>query len=393
MALNSITTIKFYSAKSNITMASNLIKSIEIPVLAVQTAAAALSAYSVSPVIFFIFQLIIALSITAKYRKKIPEKETADFYYAVSLIFGLAFLWYPVIKYTNKLRPALADRGAKNEGAAGSTMGGLSEDLIDHIKADWDSYTEFKAFKFGGSSLAANAIPIIDLLSGGDIEVKRKSIVILHKLKTIKSIMLLKKALSDANVEIKFMAASALLNIENDFKERINNIEDEIAAAEEEGYGKIYEMRYNLAALISKYLMSDLLDDIEQKRLSERMYALLNAAIAENKNYIEARALLAEEYYKKAMYADALKIVEDAINGPELNKCGDGVKISLIMLLCEINYRLCDIAKLRRACLSIKKYLTPDILKKRPELLDFEKSVRYFGGDKSQILNEAQLNG
>ncbi len=374
-------------------MASNLIKSIEIPILAAQTAAAAASVYIASPVIFFIFQFMITLFIINKYRKTIPEKDAADFYYAVSLIFGLAFLWCPVIRYTNKFRPAGADSTAKNTELAEQKASELSEGLIDHIKADWDSYTEFKAFKFGGSSLAANAIPIIDLLSGEDIEVKRKSIVILHKLKTIKSIMLLKKALSDANVEIKFMAASALLNIENDFKERINNIEDEIAAAEEEGYDKIYELRYNLAALISKYLMSGLLDDIEQKRLSERMHTLLAAAIAENKNYVEARALLAEEYYKKARYAEALKIVETAINGPELNKCGDDVKISLIMLLCEINYRLCDIEKLRRACLSIKKYLTPDILKKRPELLDFEKSVRYFGGDKNRILNEAQLNG
>lgn len=375
-------------------MTSNLIKSIEIPILAAQTAAAALSAYLVSPVIFFISQFIIAVFIINKYRKIIPEKDAADFYYAVSLIFGLAFLWSPIIRYTNKLRPAGADNASsKNTELAGSKADGLSEGLIDHIKADWDSYTEFKAFKFGGSSLAANAIPIIDLLSGGDIEVKRKSIVILHKLKTIKSIMLLKKALSDSNVEIKFMAASALLNIENDFKERINNIEDEIAAAEEEGYDKICELRYNLAALISKYLMSGLLDDIEQKRLSERMHTLLAAAIADNKNYIEARALLAEEYYKKASYAEALKIVEKAINGPELNKCNDDVKISLIMLLCEINYRLCDIEKLRRACLSIKKYLTPDILKKRPELLDFEKSIRYFGGNKSQILNGTQLNG
>jgi hypothetical protein len=374
-------------------MASKIIKSIEIPVLAAQTAAAALSVPAASPFIFFIFQFIIALFIIKRYRKTISAKETADFYYAVSLIFGLAFLWYPIIKYTNKLCPAGADNAAKTSAGATLKAGGLGEELIDHIKADWDSYTEFKAYKFGGSSLASNAIPIIDLLSGGDIEVKRKSVVILHKLKTIKSIMLLKKALSDANVEIKFMAASALLNIENDFKERIGNIEDEIAAAEEEGYDKIYELRYNLAALISKYLMSGLLDDIEQKRLSGRMHALLNAAIAENKDYIEARALLAGEYYKKAGYADALRIVEAAINGPELNKCGDDVKISLIMLLCEINYRLYDIEKLRRACLSIKKYLTPDILKKRPELLDFEKSVRYFGGDKNRILNEAQLNG
>ncbi len=374
-------------------MASKIITSIEITVLAAQTAAAALSVIAASPLIFFIIQLLIALLIIKKYKIAAAEKGAADFYYAVSLIFGLAFLWHPVIKYTNKLCPAVADNAAETSSGSALKAGGLSEELIEHIKADWDPYAEFKAFKFGGSSLASNAVPIIDLLSGGDVEVKRKSIVILHKLKTIESIKLLKKALSDANVEIKFMAASALLNIENDFKERIGNIEDEIAAAEEEGYEKIFELRYNLAALISKYLMSGLLDDIEQKRLSGRMYDSLNAAITENKDYIEAHALLAGEYYKKASYGEALKIVEAAINGPGLNKCGDEVKISLIMLLCEINYRLCDITRLRRACMSIKKFLTPDILKKRPELLDFEKSVRYFGGDSERIVNDAKLNG
>ncbi|HPG57803.1 MAG TPA: HEAT repeat domain-containing protein [Candidatus Wallbacteria bacterium] len=350
--------------------ASDQILSIKIPVLAAQAAAFAAGAFSGAPFLFIIFQAAIACAIYLNYKSGISKNDLPDFYYYISIIFSLPFICFYMIKKTVKLVSTAAAEERPN-----STV---TEDIKKHIKADWDSYAEFKTPVYGHSSLASNAVPIVDLLSGEDIEIKRKSIIILHKLKTVKSIALLKKALSDANVEIKFMAASALLNIENDFKERIKNLEEEIARAEEENYPALQELRYNLAAVISKYLMSGLLDNIGQKKLGELMHYHLNSAIAENKNYIEALALLAGEYFKKAMYKEALEIVENALKNPALSGCSEDVKISLVTLLCEIHYACRDIDKLGRACASIKNYLNAEVLKKRPELIDFEKSVKYF---------------
>jgi tetratricopeptide (TPR) repeat protein len=351
-----------------------IILRLEIPVLLSQTAAALISGFAGASFFFFVFQFCLALFLFFNYKDKIPKSDITDLYFFVSMIFALPFICFWMIRRTAALSAPAGDGRQRAENT--------KEELVSHIKADWDAYIDFKAVKYGKSTLASNAVPIIDLLSGDNIEIKRKSIVILHKLRTVRAITLLKKALSDANVEIKFMSASALLNIENDFKERIKEMDEEIERAEDEGYCKIHELRYNLAALISKYLMSGLLDDIGQKRLSDRMHELLNRASADNENYVEARALLAEEYYKKAMYKEALAIVESAMKSPALSGCASDVKISLVMLVCEIHYRLCDIVRLRQACASINNYLTPEILKKRPELIDFEKSVRYFSGEK-----------
>ncbi len=356
------------------TIDRNSLSSIEIPLLTLQGTAAVLCAAAGAPLFFFIFQFASAIYILHFYHKTAVKINDREFYFTVSLIASLPFLWYPLSGITRNLI-------TKNDSRSQSGSATIEKELTEHINISENTDINFKPGRCFRPELAADAIPIIDLLSGDNLEIKRKSIVVLHKLKTTKSIALLKKALSDSNVEIKFMAASALLNIENDFKERIKNMEEEITVSENEGYGKIYELHYNLAVLISKYLTSGLTDGIEGKRLAGRIHELLNSAISENENYIEARTLLAEEYYKKAMYGEALQIVESIINGPRISECGETIKISLITLLCEINYRLGDIEKLRKACGRIQKYLTADILKKRPELIDFEKSVRYFGGE------------
>ncbi|HOT76107.1 MAG TPA: hypothetical protein PK467_09990, partial [Candidatus Wallbacteria bacterium] len=176
-------------------------------------------------------------------------------------------------------------------------------------------------------------------------------------------------------------------------KERIKNLEEEIARAEEDNYPMLHELRYNLAAVISKYLMSGLLDNIGQKKLSELMHYQLNSAIAENKNYIEAQALLAGEYFKKAMYKEALEIVENALKNPALVGSSEDVKISLVTLLCEIHYACGDLEKLGRACASVKNYLSAEVLKKRPELIDFEKSVKYFAESRSGSTKGGTANG
>ncbi len=365
--------------------ASDQILSLEVPVLAAQTAAFAVSAFLGAPVLFIVFQAAIACAVYFNYKAAISKTDLPDFYYYISVIFSLPFICFQMIKKTVKLISDALDEESEKSA--------IKEDIAKHIKADWDSYVELKTFKYAHSSLASNAVPIVDLLSGDDIEIKRKSVIILHKLKTVKSIALLKKALSDSNVEIKFMAASALLNIENDFKERIKNLEEEIARAEEDNYPMLHELRYNLAAVISKYLMSGLLDNIGQKKLSELMHYQLNSAIAENKNYIEAQALLAGEYFKKAMYKEALEIVENALKNPALVGSSEDVKISLVTLLCEIHYACGDLEKLGRACASVKNYLSAEVLKKRPELIDFEKSVKYFAESRSGSTKGGTANG
>lgn len=334
-----------------------------------QSAAAMVSGFAGAPAIFFAAQLLIAAFLYRSLAK--ADASRADLHFQLSMIFSLPFIAFRLISRTGALARA-------EETTAGRT-GDSREELLTHIRADWDSYIDFKAVRYGAGTLTSSAVPIVDLLSGSDVEVKRKSIVILHKLRTVKAITLLKKALADSNVEIKFMAASALLNIENDFKERIREAEDELEGADGEDGARLDEMRYNLAALISRYLSSGLLDAIAQKRLSDRMHGLLESFRPDSGRFVEANVLLAQEYYKKASYQQALAMAENAMNSGALAGCDPDVKISIIMLLCEIHYRLRDLTRLRQACSSIAGYLTPELLKKRPELIDFEKSVRYFG--------------
>lgn len=321
--------------------------------------------------IFFIFQIAAAAWFYFSLKKRVGEAEQFKFYYFLSLVFCFPFIGIAIYGRTFS---AIANRSGTSESE-------LKKSIEDYIKAEWDPQLDLKSPQRGARTLQSTAVPIVDLLSGENVDVKRKSIIVLHKMRSIRAIGLLKHALNDSNVEIKFMAASALLSIENELKKKIKDLETEIEIANSEGFDKIYELRYNLAIVISKYIKSKLLDELSVKALHDQMINALTNAIFEKPGHLEAKMLLAEEYSLKCMYQEALGLLNEILNSPKISSDGgEKLKISAVTLYCEIYYNISDIAKLKDACRNIKKYINESLVKKYPDMESFYRSVEYFAG-------------
>lgn len=323
------------------------------------------------PFFFFIFQTAATAWFYFSLKKRVGEGEEFKFYYMLSLVLCFPFIGIAIYGRTFS---AIANR-------SGSSESELKKSIEDYINAEWDPHIDLKSTRHGAQTLQSTAVPIVDLLSGENVDVKRKSIIVLHKMRSIRAIGLLKHALNDSNVEIKFMAASALLSIENELKKKIKDIETEIEIACSEGFDKIHELRYNLAVVISKYIKSKLLDELSRKAFHDQMISALTNAIFEKPDHLEAKMLLAEEYSLKGMYQEALGLLNEILSSSKVSsEGGEKLKISAVTLYCEIHYNISDISKLKEACRNIKKYINESLVKKYPDLESFYKSVEYFAG-------------
>lgn len=65
--------------------------------------------------------------------------------------------------------------------------------------------------------------PIVDILNGNDVALKRGSISLLRKIKNKRAVELLKKCLADESSEVRFYAHTALTRIEADYAEQIKD--------------------------------------------------------------------------------------------------------------------------------------------------------------------------
>jgi|GEM_PF-3754499 len=344
------------------------VKQIEYPVFSFQLACALFCSYVSAPPLFFVLHVLACAGVFFYYREKIDKADKFDFYFFMAMTFCLPII-SPLVHRT------IVSPARQNEGASI-----VANELREHIRADWDPRLSAKCAQQNPQSLQKTAVPIIDLLSGEDMDTKRKSIVILHKLKSIKAVGLLRKALADNNVEIKFMAASALLSIENECREKIKKADARLTAAINESRPKIHELRFELASLISKYLQTGLSGETGLKNLSERMFYELRAALAEKRKYTEAEILLAAECCKKGSYNEARMLIEGAFNEKRYEHSDDDSKFAIFILLCEIYYNSGEFLKLRQICETIKKSIKNDDSAKHPEFAGFIKSVEFFAG-------------
>lgn len=320
---------------------------------------------------FFVMHAAMCAAYWLSRRNKLREGEAADFYHFLSLVFSIPFLGAPLYLYAAGVI-ASRMRGAKSV---------LRTELEDHIKAEWEPYAELGIAPPGSDREHEGASPIIDLLSGADDETKRRAIIVLHKMRTPKAVGLLKHALNDPSVEIKFMAASALLSIENEFKDLIRSITARLDEAPAEGASKkaVAEIRYELSCAISKYIRSGLLDDASARSMQQTMFSGLQAAIAEDSEHHQAKILLAEEYSKIGMYSEALSIISPiAGDHALLRSLGERRMISVVTLYCDVLYNMDDFEKLRGACELARKTLTEEMVSKHHELEGFGESVKYF---------------
>ncbi len=352
-------------------MRTERILSYQYILMILQFIAAFISLKARFPFFFLLFQTAACAWFYFSLKKRVGEGEEFKFHYFLSLAFCFPFIGIAIYGRTFS---AIANR-------SGSSESELKKSIEDYINAAWDPYIDLKSSQHGARTQQSMAVPIVDLLSGENVDVKRKSIIVLHKMRSIRAIGLLKHALNDQNVEIKFMAASALLSIENELKKKVKDIEAEIETASSEGFDKIYELRYNLAVVISKYIKSKLLDELSVKTLHDQMINALTNAIFEKPDHLEAKILLAEEYSLKGMYQEALGLLNEILNSPKISsEGGEKLKISAVTLYCEIYYNISDIEKLKEACRNIKKFINESLVKKYPDLEGFYRSVEYFAG-------------
>lgn len=344
-------------------------------IIAAQTAGAVASHFAGTIVPFLAVQVVIAAVLAGRSEARTDQAGKFTYLYFVSLAVSLPFIGPAVYSRTvNSVR----------RNAAQGSRGGqkLKKEMEEHIKAGWgERMIDLRGVQFGASSLQKTAVPIVDVLSGSDMDVKRKAIVILQKLRSVRAIGLLRQALSDPSVEIKFMAASALLSIENEFKDEIKQIASEIERASSQGRRAISLLRRDMAVAISRYIASGLLDEVSEKNFQEQMISELASALRENHDFFEVRLLLAKEYSKKGMFREALSELMKIIDHPgPTDEFGGELKVSAVVLYCEIHYNLQDYGKLREACRHIGEHVDESAVKKHPGLEDYYRSIRYFAG-------------
>jgi len=337
-------------------------------------AAGALTSYLLESIIPFIaIQAVVAFSLMRLSAGASGGHQKFIFYYYLSLAVSVPFVGSMI--FIRTLTPLSKDKKRQGGGQK------LKKDIEEHIRAGWEPYQDLKFLQSGPPSLQKSAIPIIDVLSGPDLEVKRKAIVILQKLRSVRAIGLLKHALNDNSVEIKFMAASALLSIENEFKAEVKNITSEIERALSQGRRSVCLLRKDLAGAIHRYIASGLLDEVSRKNLQEQMISELNMALREDQDFLEVRFMLAREYSKKGMFRESLAELTKILDNPKTSAlAGEELKISAIVLYCEIYYCLEDYDKLGEVCRHIGDHIDISSVKKHPGLEEYYRSILYFSG-------------
>lgn len=67
--------------------------------------------------------------------------------------------------------------------------------------------------------------PLLDILNGSDIELKRGAVNLLRRLGSAEAVRLLRKSLSDPSTEVRYFAHTALARLEADFSKRLERAE------------------------------------------------------------------------------------------------------------------------------------------------------------------------
>lgn len=124
-----------------------------------------------------------------------------------------------------------------------------------------------------------NFIPLIDILNGNDLNLKRGAIDRLSKLATPESIKTLQTYRRDPSPDVRFFITTALTKIRQ-------NMENELEAAHEslKTNPHQFETHIRLGRIYLRFALSNLLDDATKEKYLEESYYHLKTSLSLNEN-------------------------------------------------------------------------------------------------------------
>lgn len=318
--------------------------------------------------LFWPFQAAILAALYGRIRGLNFSGEKQNLLFLAALIFSAPFIGCFIYRSTFIVRAS-----------SGKNYGGLKTEIENYIKSSSDNEKITTNLPHGINELQKNAVPIIDVLGGENIDIKRKAITILARMGSRHAVKLLKHALSDPSVEIKFMAATALLKLENSMRDRITRLSDSIGEIKNGEYDQWHLKRFELAKCLSEYIHSGIFDRTSGSDFHESMFNELRFITSQKPDFLAARKFLASEYALCGKYDTALETLEALLKEPAIfEPRNEKIKIEAVILFCEIHYNLKNFDKIREICFNSRKYLDEDLIKRTPEFKELYNSIIFF---------------
>lgn len=150
-------------------------------------------------------------------------------------------------------------------------------------------------------------IPLVEILAGDDLDLKRGAIEQLERLRTPEAVQMLLQYRSDPSLEIRYYINSALVRIKNEFDE-------ELEAARQQMQLDIYKIsaRVFLARIYLQYARSGLLDSELARNYEDEAIYHLTFAIESSTPTAEAFRILIDCRLQRQEWQSADAVVEAA---------------------------------------------------------------------------------
>lgn len=141
---------------------------------------------------------------------------------------------------------------------------------------------------------AINFLPLVDILNGDDLALKRSAIEKLSYISNKESIATLKQYKNDPSAEVRFYITSAIIRIKKNFDEEIGYLKRQIQSTPDS-----IKLKISLADLYLKYFLSNLLDTHDQDPLLENAIFQLKSVLEKEADNQKALNTLMKCYQLK----------------------------------------------------------------------------------------------
>ncbi|GFK95124.1 hypothetical protein NNJEOMEG_02982 [Fundidesulfovibrio magnetotacticus] len=169
--------------------------------------------------------------------------------------------------------------------------------------------------------------PILEILKGGDVGLKRGAVSLLGKIGGREAVALLKESLSDQSPEVRFYAHATLAKLDDSYTQAIKADEREAASGEAQALAV-------LGDAFVRYAESGLVEDVVRRQLLERATDAYEKALTADPGDGRLHVTLGYLLLSRGLAAKARAVFLAAPEGPS--------RVEALLGLCEIAFETRD---------------------------------------------------